>query len=315
MGETSASDRSTDPQTSITSTLVSNPSLPSSAASASSSSGSEDSSASESDSDDASDEDDDERETQERLRDLFLKAKASAREKAKQSKEGGSTGDGLAGQDELVLFGDEDDEDEGGSTPKASSSKTTLPRSLTKPLGAQVPTLSSASTSTTKSKGKGKAVEGTGITLAQDLAGVIEGEHTGKGDKWGQAPLVPMSKKQRKAAQPRTAGPKWFDMPAPDMTPELKREIQAMRLRNSLDPKRFYRGGAKEDKKMPEFFSVGHILPSQRGASTAAPAIARKRTFVEELVEDEQAKAYTKRKTAEVMRRGMSGRKGKARRK
>jgi hypothetical protein len=45
-------------------------------------------------------------------------------------------------------------------------------------------------------------------------------------------------------------------MPAPTMTPELKREIQAMRLRNALDPKRFYKGGAKDDKKMPEFFSV-----------------------------------------------------------
>jgi len=45
-------------------------------------------------------------------------------------------------------------------------------------------------------------------------------------------------------------------MPAQVMTPELKREVQAMRLRNALDPKRFYKGGAKDSKTMPEFFQV-----------------------------------------------------------
>jgi hypothetical protein len=103
-----------------------------------------------------------------------------------------------------------------------------------------------------------------------------------------------------------------------------------MRLRNALDPKRFYKGGAK-DAKLPEFFAVrtltsslvrshlttchlqlGHVIASTQSSSTAAPTIARKRTFVEELVDDEQAKAYTKKKfVGEVMVRGMSGRGGK----
>lgn len=97
-------------------------------------------------------------------------------------------------------------------------------------------------------------------------------------------------------------------MTAPTITPELKREIQALRLRNALDPKRFYKGGAKDDKKLPEFFSFGHLLPSTSSASTASPGIPRKRTFVEELISDEQAKVYTKRKFGEVMASGMSGR-------
>lgn len=89
-----------------------------------------------------------------------------------------------------------------------------------------------------------------------------------------------------------------------------------MRLRNALDPKRFYRGdAAKADSKLPEFFQVGHVLNESQRASNADPVgKVKKRSFVEELVEDEQAKAYTKRKTVEVMRKGMSGRKGKARR-
>lgn len=52
-------------------------------------------------------------------------------------------------------------------------------------------------------------------------------------------------------------------MPATELTPEVKREIQAMRMRNALDPKRFYKGGAKDDKKLPEFFSVRYDSSSR----------------------------------------------------
>lgn len=110
---------------------------------------------------------------------------------------------------------------------------------------------------------------------------------------------------------PPTAGPKWFNMPAPVLTPELKREVQAMRLRNALDPKRFYKGGAKESA-LPEFFQVGHVLESSQRATNAREGKTRKRTFVEELLEDDKAKAYAKRKfQEEVMVKGMSGRKNK----
>jgi len=38
---------------------------------------------------------------------------------------------------------------------------------------------------------------------------------------------------------------------------EMRREVQAIRLRNSLDPKRFYRGGVGTGKEaMPQFAQV-----------------------------------------------------------
>lgn len=43
------------------------------------------------------------------------------------------------------------------------------------------------------------------------------------------------------------------------MTPEIKREIDALRLSNQLDPKKFLRGGAKRDK-VGEFFQVGFLV-------------------------------------------------------
>lgn len=75
----------------------------------------------------------------------------------------------------------------------------------------------------------------------------------------------------------KTAGSSWYDMPAfpTDDTKsgpssatsrysssargptaeEMRREVQAIRLRNALDPKRFYKGGNK-DKGMPKFAQV-----------------------------------------------------------
>lgn len=59
----------------------------------------------------------------------------------------------------------------------------------------------------------------------------------------------------------QTAGPDWFDLPAPAEAdlPRLYREVEAMRLRNQLDPKRFYRkdeGEGKGIKGLPKYFAV-----------------------------------------------------------
>lgn len=63
----------------------------------------------------------------------------------------------------------------------------------------------------------------------------------------------------------KTAGPNWFDLPAPAAAdlPRLYREVEAMRLRNQLDPKRFYRkdeGEGKGIKGLPKHFAVSSIL-------------------------------------------------------
>lgn len=59
----------------------------------------------------------------------------------------------------------------------------------------------------------------------------------------------------------KTAGKGWFDLPAPAEVdlPRLYREYEALRLRNNLDPKRFYRkddGEGKGMKGLPKYFAV-----------------------------------------------------------
>lgn len=71
-----------------------------------------------------------------------------------------------------------------------------------------------------------------------------------------------------------TAGPNWFDLPAPSEAdlPRLLKEVEALRLRNQLDPKRFYKkdeGEGKGIKGLPKFFGVNKLTFHWRVTSHA----------------------------------------------
>ncbi|KAG5638261.1 hypothetical protein H0H81_001030 [Sphagnurus paluster] len=128
----------------------------------------------------------------------------------------------------------------------------------------------------------------------------------------------PLTKKEKKELKNKTAGPDWFDLPAPSEAdlPRLYREVEALRLRNQLDPKRFYRkdeGEGKGIKGLPKFFAIGTILPSTTPFGTASSdnltRANRKRTLVDELVDDAEAKRYAKKKFEDLQSvRGAKGR-------
>jgi len=128
----------------------------------------------------------------------------------------------------------------------------------------------------------------------------------------------PLTKKQQKEFKNKTAGPGWFDLPAPSEAdlPRLNREVEALRLRNQLDPKRFYRKDESEGKGikgLPKYFAIGTILPSHTPFGTASndnlTRANRKRTLVDELVDDAEAKRYAKKKFEDLQSiRGARGR-------
>lgn len=61
--------------------------------------------------------------------------------------------------------------------------------------------------------------------------------------------------KKVKTAKPDTSGKQWFDMGKPEMTPELRRDLQLLNMRHVLDPKRFY----KKENAQFKYFQVGTI--------------------------------------------------------
>ncbi|CAE7153802.1 unnamed protein product [Rhizoctonia solani] len=126
-----------------------------------------------------------------------------------------------------------------------------------------------------------------------------------------------LTKRERKEIKFLTAGPKWFDLPAPSDAdrPRLARELEALRLRNALDPKRFYRKDAEGSKReMPKYFAIGKVVDAAtpfRDAdhSQNLTRAERKRTIVEELVEDAEARRYAKKKFTDLQSvRGERGR-------
>ncbi|KAL5512801.1 hypothetical protein ACEPAG_3067 [Sanghuangporus baumii] len=127
-----------------------------------------------------------------------------------------------------------------------------------------------------------------------------------------------LTKKEKKQLKKRTAGPQWFGLPAPDAAelPKLYREVEALRLRNAMDPKRFYRrepGEGKGIKGLPEYFAIGTIVTTTTPFGTTSgdnlPRAERKRNLVDELVADSEAKRYAKRKFEDLQKaRGARGR-------
>ncbi|KAF9586883.1 hypothetical protein IFM89_039908 [Coptis chinensis] len=70
--------------------------------------------------------------------------------------------------------------------------------------------------------------------------------------------LNKLIRKQRKD----TTGSNWFDMPAPTITPEIKRDLQILKLRSALDPKRHYKKSDSKSKTLPKYFQASILCYS-----------------------------------------------------
>ena len=87
---------------------------------------------------------------------------------------------------------------------------------------------------------------------------------------------------------------------------ELRRQVTAIRLRNAIDPKRFYRGsgGTGAEKGMPAFAQLGRVVGGGLEPSTMLSRKDRSSSVVGELVNDAASTVYAKRKFNEVRRCG-----------
>ncbi|GKZ85189.1 hypothetical protein AnigIFM56816_010955 [Aspergillus niger] len=104
-----------------------------------------------------------------------------------------------------------------------------------------------------------------------------------------------------------TAGSAWFDLPKTELTTELKRDLQLLRMRSVLDPKRHYK---KEGGKArpPQYSQVGTIIegPTEYFSSRIAKR-DRKRTFVEEALASERENKRFEAKYKDIQSHKQSG--------
>ncbi|GAV60435.1 Fcf2 domain-containing protein [Cephalotus follicularis] len=105
-----------------------------------------------------------------------------------------------------------------------------------------------------------------------------------------------------------TAGKSWFDMPAPTLTPELKKDLQLLKLRSAIDPKRHYKKGDSKSKTLPKYFQVGTIVESaEEFFSNRLTKKERKAIIADELLSDSTFGQYRKRKVREIEEKSRPG--------
>ena len=106
--------------------------------------------------------------------------------------------------------------------------------------------------------------------------------------------------RQKKAEREKTKGSDWFDMKAPEMTEEVKRDLEILQMRNAIDPKRFYK---KNDRTvLPKYFQIGQYVdgPLDRHSNSGQKK-SKNKSLVDELMADAEFKKYNKRKYTEII--------------
>ncbi|KAG7585562.1 Fcf2 pre-rRNA processing C-terminal [Arabidopsis thaliana x Arabidopsis arenosa] len=92
-----------------------------------------------------------------------------------------------------------------------------------------------------------------------------------------------------------TTGSNWFDMPAPTMTPELKRDLQLLKLRTVMDPALHYKKSVSRSKLAEKYFQVGTVIEPAEEFYGRLTKKNRKATLADELVSDPKTSQYRKR--------------------
>lgn len=104
----------------------------------------------------------------------------------------------------------------------------------------------------------------------------------------------------RQIERDKTNGQNWFNMPATEITDELRQDMEIIQMRSVLNPTHFYK---KNDlKALPKYFQVGTVLPSAVDRyNDRDTRVNKKKSLVDELLEDAQFQQFNKRKYGEVM--------------
>ena len=95
-------------------------------------------------------------------------------------------------------------------------------------------------------------------------------------------------------------GDQWFNLPATEVTEEIKNDLEVLQMRGALDPKRFYKKNS--NKELPKYFQVGRYVNnpvefySDRGSGKN-----KKKSLVDDLMADAEFQRYNKRKYTEII--------------
>ncbi|KAM9358351.1 deoxynucleotidyltransferase terminal-interacting protein 2 [Symphorus nematophorus] len=107
-------------------------------------------------------------------------------------------------------------------------------------------------------------------------------------------------KLKHRVEREKSTGDGWFNMKAPEITQELKGDLQVLKMRGSMDPKRFYKKNDRDG--FPKYFQVGTVVDNPVDFyHSRIPKKDRKRTMVEELLADAEFRHNNKKKFQHIV--------------
>ncbi|KAF1385727.1 hypothetical protein PFLUV_G00110800 [Perca fluviatilis] len=107
-------------------------------------------------------------------------------------------------------------------------------------------------------------------------------------------------KLKNRTEREKSTGDGWFNMKAPEITQELKGDLKVLKMRGSMDPKRFYKKNDRDG--FPKYFQVGTVVDSAVDFyHSRVPKKSRKRTMVEELLSDAEFRQNNKKKYQHIV--------------
>lgn len=114
-------------------------------------------------------------------------------------------------------------------------------------------------------------------------------------------------KEAKKAKEERLE--KWFGLRKREHTPEVVKELMAIKLRGAADPKRFYK--ASDGKELPKYFTfateVGGGMAAAGEKSTHGEVKAHSgRSLLSNLMADDKVQEYTRKRHREVTVRSIA---------
>ena len=83
-------------------------------------------------------------------------------------------------------------------------------------------------------------------------------------------------------------------MPKQELTDEVKNDLRAIRYRNQIFPKRWYRNNDSE--KLPEYFAIGTVVNGGLGNTDKMTKKEARRSLAKQFLMDDEAVGFSKRK-------------------
>lgn len=135
-------------------------------------------------------------------------------------------------------------------------------------------------------------------TLRADARATEEAKVLAAGHK-----AVAHSERQRTESQhKKSAGRRWFNFESDEMTDDARRDFALLRMRNYLDPKKFYKS-SDHSRALPKHFQMGVVIEGAHEFHSARlTKKQRRKTFTDEVMADEAVVQYTHRVAGNIQK-------------